>query len=55
MRRADETPYDGPCCERCGRDVEADGLLCDDCLELAQERLERRRAAREMAAREVAA
>lgn len=45
MRRADETPYDGPCCERCGRDVEHDGSLCADC---AEEQAERRRAAREL-------
>lgn len=55
MRRDDATPYDGPACERCGRDVEADGQLCEECRELAADRAERRRAARELVGREVEA
>lgn len=55
MRRADETPYDGPCCRWCGTWVEHDDALCDECAERAEERAERRRAARETVAREVAA
>lgn len=45
MRREDATPYDGPICERCGRDVERDDQLCEDCAEALAER---RRAAREL-------
>lgn len=55
MRREDATPYDGPACPRCGAEVEEHETLCEDCLELAAERLERRRAARELVGSERAA
>lgn len=38
MRPSDATPYDGPACRWCGRDVEADGALCEECAENAEER-----------------
>lgn len=50
--RALFTNLDTPCCPRCGAEVEEHGQLCEECLELAQERFERRRAARELVGRE---
>ena len=32
MRREDATPFDGPACRWCGRDVETDDTLCAECV-----------------------
>jgi hypothetical protein len=33
VSRSDATPYDGPACRWCGRDVETDDTLCAECAE----------------------
>jgi len=52
VKRSDATPYDGPCCRWCGAEVEEHEALCWDCLELAAECAERRRAALLLRSRE---
>lgn len=32
MRPSDATPYDGPACRWCGRDVGTDWALCEECV-----------------------